>query len=196
MKLSRYALLAAPLVLGLTSCTKTTDPQPGPSVAPAPAHNELERVLYYPASAISAGVSYAPADVNASGRLATELLLSFSSARGQDAITFTLPVARLTADLVGSYALQSQPTPAAGIAQVAYTLTLTGSATSLSGRLYLSNANRLEGQVVLTAYDPHRRLLSGTYTVKLNDIDDPYSSTPSQRCNLTLQGSFANLPLQ
>ncbi|GAB3826504.1 hypothetical protein [Hymenobacter jeollabukensis] len=199
MQTLRLALLAASLLVGAASCdSKSDDPQPE---APAVARHEMNRVFYYPSNATSAGISYAPADVKASGRLtADQLLLSFEPEAGQDAVSFTLPIARLTAGLTGTYALQSLPTPASAIAQVAYTFTANRSAAGSNGRLFLSNANYMDGQVVITAYDQQRRLLSGSYTLKMNDIIDPFSSAmsspPALRCNLTLNGSFENLPLQ
>ncbi|RTQ48492.1 hypothetical protein EJV47_16100 [Hymenobacter gummosus] len=201
MKTLRLALLAASLLVSLASCdskSKSEDPQPE---APAVARNQMDRMFYYPVSLTSAGISYAPADVKATGRLTTDqLLLSFGPEAGQDAVDFVLPVARLTAGLTGTYALQSLPTPATGVVQVAYTFTTSRTGSGTSGRLFLSNANYMDGQVVITAYDQRRRLLSGNYTVRMNDISDPYStamsSPPAARCNLTLNGSFENLPLQ
>lgn len=193
MKFLRYSLLATVFALSLSACSTASDPQP--ELTPS-AHYEMNRVLYYPANATSAGVSYAPAEVKAAGQLATELRLSFGADRGEDDITFTLPATQLTPNVVGSYSLQSRTAPGAGSTHVAYTFTVNRSAGGTSGRLYLSTANRVEGQLVLTNYDGRRRLLSGTYTLRLPDIADPYSTVASEKCNLTLQGSFENLPLQ
>ncbi|ALD19947.1 hypothetical protein AM218_00235 [Hymenobacter sp. DG25A] len=178
--------------------SKEDEPQPAPVPA---AEFALYRSIYYPATAETTGIRYAPIEIKTSGALSEqELTLHFSGSAGPDAITFTLPGQQLTSGLTGTYTLQSLPNPAEGVADVWYVFTRAEAPGSTQGSIYGSHMHQLSGYLKITAFDRQRRLISGEYEVTMDNISDPYDSnwgpSPIRRCNLEIGGSFKNMPLK
>lgn len=65
--------------------------------------------------------------------------------------------------------------------------------------IYPSSMQYLSGSLVISSYDAKRQLLSGTYTATLTGASDPhvaYSTFPKRKCDITVTGTFANVPLR
>lgn len=206
MKKLASFLLAATL---LTACSKKeTDPQPTPP-PPAPAQAATINMAFdfYPTPSSPArtqSLSLVP-QKPAGQLLSDRLVIKLEYANGinfvEDQVQFTLPLSRQKPGLVGTYTLASQPDASVGEVLVAYTRPIAASANAYFNT-YDSNRARLEGSLVISAYDATRRLISGTYTVKAPNVKTPflflgYNATSDTRSDgdLRLSGTFTELPL-
>ncbi|QIX61212.1 hypothetical protein FY528_03195 [Hymenobacter lutimineralis] len=200
MKTTARFVLAATLLLGVAACdSKENDPQPE---APAPAATfTMGSSIYYPSPNVIAAISYPSGDVQHQAILNDELLyVHFDAKEGRDAVNFTIERSQLTAAIIGTYTLKSMPNTESGAADVRYVYYRENKPGSISGSIYDSNNSHMGGQLTVTAYDAKRHLLSGSYEMRMENITDPtdasWDPTDKERCNLTLWGTFSNLPIQ
>ncbi|GAA4037929.1 hypothetical protein GCM10022409_23990 [Hymenobacter glaciei] len=206
MKKLASFLLAVTL---LTACSKKeADPQPTPA-QPAPAQAATINMAFdfYPTASSPAStqslslVPQKPAGELLSDRLVIKLEHANAANFVGDQVQFTLPLSRQKSGLVGTYTLASQPDASVGEVLVAYNRPVSASANAYSNT-YNSNNARLEGSLIISAYDAPRRLISGTYTVKAVNVKSPFlflgynsTSDPRRDGDLRLTGTFTELPL-
>ena len=192
----------------LAGCSKKeADPQPT-VIAPTPIQAATINVAfdYYatgtsPASIQSLSLlATKPMYQQFPDRLQIKLEALNSNNFVQDRVLFAIPVSRQKAGLVGTYTLASQPD--AGLGEVLVTYTRPSNSTSAFDNVYGTNSARLEGNVAITSYDAGRRLISGSYTVKVINVKGPFSfldtssaSDPRRDGDLRLTGTFTELPL-
>jgi hypothetical protein len=125
---------------------------------------------------------------------AQRLAIGVAPIQNTEGIGFAVDRATLPAALSGTYTLKTLLDRTRD-ADVRYYHDLPA---SLGGGtvLYFSNGQHLTGHLTLTAYDPKRHLLSGTYSTKLEGANDPvvpYSTFPKRKCDITLIGAFTNV---
>ncbi|WP_400193345.1 hypothetical protein [Hymenobacter sp. B81] len=199
MKTFPLLLLAAVLGFTTASCDDQPEATPQPQSAPAADFN-LSRSFYYPGTTVFSGVSYPTPDLRGHSSLnADGLHLQFNTLDRREGLALSVDRSRLGADLLGTYTLRSasDSRPAATVGY-GYNYRVTDSGTS--GSYYASSFSELEGQVRITAYDATRRLVSGSYEVRLPDVSDPTDSVRTRanqlRCRVTLGGSFENLSVE
>jgi hypothetical protein len=128
---------------------------------------------------------------------AESLTIGVHPATSTEGISFTLDRDKLPAALTGTYTLKTLRDGTLD-ANVAYYYDLPA---SLGGGtiLYASNVQHITGSLTITGYDAKRQLLDGTYTTTLEDSSDPtvkYSTFPKWECNITISGTFTNVPLK
>lgn len=181
-------------LLFLAGCKKeTTEPTP----QPLPVTAKLSRTMAYQNSSTRFTAEYEnDAFRHAASQSAEKLQFGFWTTypAGSDGLSFSIPKARQKTGLVGTYTLATLPNPALGEAAVDYRFATGENCTVI----FQSGTTLVEGSLVITAYDPKRKTLSGTYTVRLPGAYDPFdpSFLPEKRVNFTISGSFANLPVK
>lgn len=204
MKKLTSFLLAATL---LSACSKKgTDPQPTPA-PPAQAATINMAFDFYPTASSPARtqslslVPQKPAGQLLNDRLVIKLEYADAANFVVDQVQFTLPLGRQKPGLVGTYTLASQPDASVGEVLVVYNRPVSASANAYFNT-YESNQSRLEGNLVIGAYDATRRLVSGTYTVKAVNVKSPFSflsynssGDPRPNGDLRVSGTFTELPL-
>jgi hypothetical protein len=115
----------------------------------------------------------------------------------REAISFSFVRAKLPANLVGTYTFKTKQDDAPDV-DFAYRIEITdrrGSSNWVYDRLIYSPT----GSLIVTAYDAKHRLVSGRFEVNVPNASDPfalYSTDIPRRCNLSLQGTFTNAPVQ
>lgn len=115
----------------------------------------------------------------------------------REAISFSFVRAKLPANLVGTYTFKTKQNDAPEV-DVAYRIEIAdrrGSSNWVYDRLIYSPT----GSFTITAYDAKHRLVSGRFEVNIPNASDPfalYSTYVPRRCNLSLQGTFSNAPVQ
>jgi hypothetical protein len=117
-----------------------------------------------------------------------------------EALTFNFVRAKLPANPIGTYSFKTQQddTPAVDVAYRIAMAVPTGSGSRIYDR-YISSPT---GSFTITGYtsDAHRILsVSGRFEVNVPNVSDPfalYSTNMPRRCNLSLQGTFTNAPVQ
>ncbi|MCC3159948.1 hypothetical protein LJ737_22100 [Hymenobacter sp. 15J16-1T3B] len=192
-------LLSAALLFSVGACRShpETDPHPIEEAAPAASYT-FNRTFYYPVSSVGSGVSYAPSRIAAlvswtSGH--GSFFLSFADDDDLDGLRLTLLPARVKPGIVGTYTLQSTTAPGNDAEVSYYHNQHTG--TTRWGNTYTSANTDFQGQLVITAYDARRHLLSGRYEVRLPDVADPdnpaLTDAGKARCRVTVSGSFENM---
>ncbi len=193
MKVFLLACLATTLLAGCSK--KEAAPQP----ADPAAEISLTRTMVFPSTGTSNGVGYAPTSLEATGKLdATQLVLSVDAPKGQDYIGFTVPRSALSPDLLGSYSLLSLQAPGASV-DTWYTYWTVRTSSVSAAHIYLSKNSNMQGRLLITAYDSQRRLLSGSFEMRMADLADPteeIASSNPRRCTLDVTGTFTNLKLQ
>jgi hypothetical protein len=116
----------------------------------------------------------------------------------QDRVLFTIPISRQKAGLMGTYTLASQPDAGLGDALVTYTRP--SNSTSAFDNVYGTNSARLEGSFIITSYDASRRIISGSYTVKMKGpfsfVDVNSAGDPRRDGDVRLSGTFQEVPLK
>lgn len=194
MKKLLPALLTA---LCLTACGKHDDPQPAADPAP---QVTMTRTMSYPtASRRDNGLTYTQKSMSIGGQLATDALeLNFDVPEGNDNLGFQVPRTTLASKLEGRYPVYSQTERSATTrASYSYYLINTHDASST---VIFSAGSVTRGQLIITAYDAARQLLSGSFEVSLDDVADPTEHGPESsdtpRCAVRLTGTFTNLKLQ
>lgn len=192
----------------LTACSKKEEPQPVAST-PAPIQAATVNTAF---DAYATGSS--PATTQSISLLATKPTYQVFSDRlevklealntnnfVQDRVLFTIPVSQQKVGLAGTYTLASQPD--AGLGEVLVKYTRPSNSTSTFDNVYGTNSARLEGNFIITGYDASRRIISGSYTVKMLNVRSPFSfvdtrssGDPRRDGDLRLSGTFQEVPLQ
>ncbi|GAB3299345.1 hypothetical protein [Hymenobacter tenuis] len=65
--------------------------------------------------------------------------------------------------------------------------------------MYFSSMQHITGNLTISRYDATRQLVSGTYSATLTGSNDPvisYITFPKRKCDITITGSFTNVPLK
>ncbi len=187
------ALLAFSLLI--SACQKDNDPQPQSNLPEAEV--KLQRATtYLSTSRYDNEQGYSQKTLQNTAVLDSDKLqLDFDATEGKDAISFTVPRASLSAAFTGTYELRSSASPAAPTISV-YTFYRSRATGFINSATYRD----IRGQLTITAYDAQRKLLTGTYKGRLENIVDPADSSTSSgdalRCNVEITGSFTNLKVQ
>lgn len=196
--MQKLASLFLAVVL-LTACSKKEDPQPS---SPAPAvQAQMTRTFSFPTNSGSdTGLSYTQRSMRLTGKLdATALSLGFDAPEGSDFIGFTIPVSGLSAALPGTYRLQDRQNSTGAVVETRYAYTILNATGAFKSRLFFSNSDAMVGKVVITAYDSQRRLLTGSFEMTMDGVNDPRESYPAPTpllCNVKVTGTFGNLKLE
>jgi hypothetical protein len=118
----------------------------------------------------------------------------------REAISFSFVRAKLPANLVGTYSFKTKQDAAPDV-DFAYRIEMTDQrgpgvfGYHVYDRLIYSPT----GSFTVTSYDTKHRLISGRFEVNVLNASDPfalYSTNIPRRCNLSLQGTFTNAPVQ
>ncbi len=182
----------------LSSCSKEHDPQPA-APDPAPTLTVTRTMTYATAPSRDNGVTYTQKTLDGSGTLTdTGLKLLFSEQNAPDDLAMEVPKAALTNALNGTYALNTRTNPS-GVADVRYIFTRINTPGQTSG-VIVGKFSLAGGQLVVTQYDSERRLVSGSFEVRYEDLADPtdgrFSDSDKLHCTLKMVGSFNNLKLR
>lgn len=116
---------------------------------------------------------------------------------GTEGIGFALNRTKLPATLTGTYTLKTLRDQTLD-ADVTYYYDLPESRGG-GTILYPSSMQHVTGSLTISSYDAKRQLLSGTYTATLTGANDPtvaYSTFPKRKCDITVTGTFADMPLK
>lgn len=192
-RLAIPALLASSLLI--SACQKDNDPQPQANLPETEV--KLQRITtYLSTNRYDNEQGYSEKTLqNTAALYADKLQLDFDATEGKDAISFTIPRASLTTGLIGTYELRSSINPEAS-ATSAYTFYRSRAVGFINSATYRD----IQGQLTITAYDAQRKLLTGKYKGRLENIVDPADSNTSSgdalRCNVEITGSFTNLKVE
>ena len=201
MKALRHLFILTMLAWTAAACgSKDNDPAPTTPTGPA-MELTMTRTQDYLGDRTDAGITYTHATMSGQGRLANqELSLYFAPKEGLDAISFVVAANKLATGMVGTYTLKSQPDPTLGVVVTRYTLYSKNTTGSSTGTIYDSSWSLMPGELKITSYDAQRGLISGSYTLQMDNIPDPFDgrlgSTEKEHCNLKVTGAFTNLKLQ
>lgn len=122
-------------------------------------------------------------------------------ATNKESLVLSIPRAQMSAGLIGSYAFRGPVNPSAAPSygyRVNTSDDPSGSKTWSYENWWLPSTGAVAGAVDLTAYDAKRHLLSGHFRLALTGTYDPRASSnefSTRRCDLTLTGTFANVPV-
>ncbi|AMJ67257.1 hypothetical protein [Hymenobacter sp. PAMC 26628] len=172
-----------------------------PPADPVPA-TTLARTLTFPtASSLSNDTTYAQTAMTSTGQLdGKNLWVGFAPLVGRDVIRFMVPVAALTPAVVGSYKLVDKQRSPGTAASVFYNFLVARNVSTSGSFLIDGESHATRGQLLITAYDAPRRLLSGSFEMAIDgmqNITDKYSvPNDPPLCNLKVTGTFTNLKLQ
>ncbi|TGE27711.1 hypothetical protein [Hymenobacter metallicola] len=191
------------LFLGLslllaTGCDKEDEQDPTPEPLPEPTVVYNRSIVYADNGQRRDTVFQAKQVVATSIQNKTDFYVRVAPATSSETVSFILDRTKIKASLVGSYTLKNMKNFDVQDADVTYSYRL---AENLGGGtvLFFSKGQNLTGNLIITAYDAKRQLLSGSYDVIMPGNYDPtvaYSSFPKRRCDITLRGSFTNIPLK
>ena len=168
---------------------------------PAPAAT-LARTLTFPtASSLSNDTTYAQKAMTSTGQLdGKDLRVGFAPLLGRDIIRFVVPVTALTPAVIGSYRLVGKQHSPGTTASVFYSFLLARNLATSGSFLVDGENNATQGQLVITGYDAPRRLLSGSFEMtidNLQNITDKFSvPNAAPLCNLRVTGTFADVKLK
>jgi hypothetical protein len=115
----------------------------------------------------------------------------------REAVSFNLLRANLPASRVGTYTLKTKQ-DATRDTDFEYRIEKPDTK-GYSNWLYSRLVHSPTGSFTITAYDATHHLVSGNFTVDLANVSDPFalnSEFSPRRCNLKLQGSFTNAPVE
>ncbi|GGG60139.1 hypothetical protein [Hymenobacter glacieicola] len=131
----------------------------------------------------------------------TEFVLLLHSASRQERLVMSVPRAQMPADLVGSYRFQA-PVNRGQAPFYAYGVDKSdrpgGGESWLYDSWWLPSTGAVTGSLTLTAYNTQQHMLSGQFQLALTGVYDPRArstDSPSRRCDLTLTGTFTNVPV-
>lgn len=191
-------LLAAVL---LTACSKKEiDPQPSP--ADTTPVVTMARTLTFPtAASLNNDTSYVAAAMTSRGVLGPDGLgLSFEPRVGRDAISFGISAAALTPAVTGTYPIIDRRQLPGAAASASYSFRVARNLQQSGEFLIWSSTHTMPGQLVITSYDALRRLVSGSYEMSIDNLQNitDRASVPmaAPLCNLRVTGTFANVKLQ
>lgn len=121
----------------------------------------------------------------------------------QDEVGLTIPRALMPATLVGRYAFQAPIKPSQGayyhyLAQKPDKPAPASRDAWAYDSSWLPSTGAVTGAVDITAYDAQHQLLSGRFQLALTGVYDPRALSTeyiTRRCDLTLTGTFTNVPV-
>lgn len=188
------------LLLGLTlaftaGCSKDDQETPEPTPEPTMSYS---RSIIYQDNGQRRDTTFQVAQLKGyATQMAKSLSVGVEPITGTEGIGFGLDRTKLSAALTGAYTLQTLRDRTLD-AEVSYYYDLPE---SLGGgtTIYPSSMQNVTGSFVISSYDARRQLLSGTYTATLTGASDPtvpYMTFPKRRCDITVAGTFANIPVQ
>ncbi|MET4107280.1 hypothetical protein [Hymenobacter sp. UYP22] len=192
------------LLLGLTlaftaGCSKDDQelPAPTPEAVPEPSIT-YSRAIVYQDNGQRRDTTFQAAQLVASATQSTHSLsVGVAPATTAEGIRFTLDRTKLPATFSGTYTLQTLRDRTLD-AETRFYYDLPE---RLGGGtvIYPSGMQHVTGNFVISGYDAKRQLLSGTYTTTLTGANDPtvaYSTFPKRKCDITVSGTFANIPVR
>ncbi|RPD49433.1 hypothetical protein DNI29_01110 [Hymenobacter sediminis] len=189
------------LLLGLTlaftaGCDKD-DREETPEPLPEPTVTYSRSIVYQDNGQHQDTTFQAPQLKGNVTQTAQSLSVSVEPTTRTEGIGFALDRTKLAAALTGTYTLKTLRDQTLN-ADVRYYY---DQPESLGGGtiLYFSSLQHVTGSFTISSYDAKRQLLSGTYTATLTGASDPtvaYSTFPKRKCDITVTGTFANVPLK
>ncbi|UOG75074.1 hypothetical protein MTX78_00410 [Hymenobacter tibetensis] len=198
MRLSTRTLFLAALATVLaTACSdKTEEPIPADPDSTLRMGSYFDFTTITPAGGTAHsgfGTTHSSLDIKGSAAMDTHLLvLDFSA--GTDAVHFEIDRTKLTASLLGAYALRSSARPTEPVF-TSYVYRRNGGSSIYRFSDFTQN---LTGDVTITAYDAKRQLASGHYEVRAPEQRDPTSIgiNNDPTCTILLAGDFENLKVK
>jgi hypothetical protein len=198
MKYNATLSLLLGLTLAFTACDKddrenTPEPTPETSVT-------YSRSIEYEDNGQHRDTTFqAPQLKGFVTQTAEGLSVGTDLATGTEGIGFELNRLKLPATLTGTYTLKTLRDRTLE-ADVIYYYKLPESRGG-GTILYPSSMQHVTGNLVISRYDAKRQLLSGTYTatLTLTGASDPtvaYGTFPKRSCDITVTGTFSNVPLR
>ncbi|MBC6991926.1 hypothetical protein [Hymenobacter sp. BT491] len=188
------------LLLGLTlaftaGCDK--DDRETPEPLPEPAVTYSRTIVYQDNGQHRDTTFQAPQLKGFVTQTAESLAVGVEPTTNTEGIGFELDRTKLSATLTGTYTLKTLRDRTLD-ADVSYYYDLPE---SLGGGtvIYPSSMQHVTGSFAISSYDAKRQLLSGTYTATLTGASDPhvaYSTFPKRRCDITVTGTFTNVPVR
>jgi hypothetical protein len=179
------------LLLILTACKKNEGAYFEDIDAPA-ASTQMSRSFYYPEENLTIAQTYVQhinhiCKLDEEGNLVLNFNIPFKS--GRDEVTFIIQRDKIKADFIGVYEIK--PSKVSDVAAF-YLYRLT---TSSPSRFLPENST---GVLTITKYDNKFKTLSGSYSLTINSINDPASSTDTdfKETTTSVSGSFENIQLQ
>ncbi|MGV3504707.1 MAG: hypothetical protein ACO1O1_13450 [Adhaeribacter sp.] len=192
------ALFFAALTFAFSACDDQNTPDPAAPAAPAQ-EQTLTRSFTYPddarleaayeADTIKVQVSYTEKEFHFYTGVKP---VNGKSAVGNDHVNFVVAAGQLKQGLVGSYSLKSFTSPQTGEAKVSFIHYTSES----GGNIFDSQFNTLTGSFEITAYDARHKLISGHYTLGIQEASDPYERLNPRKINIVLSGTFKNVPVK
>ncbi|GGG38773.1 hypothetical protein [Hymenobacter glacieicola] len=189
------------LLLGLTlaftaGCDKD-DREETPEPLPEPTVTYSRSIVYQDNGQHRDTTFQAPQLKGSVTQNAQSLSVSVEPITRTEGIGFALDRTKLAAALTGTYTLKTLRDQTLNV-DVRYYYE---QSESLGGGtiLYFSNMQHVTGSFTISSYDAKRQLLSGTYTATLTGSSDPtvaYGTFPKRKCDITVTGTFANVPLK
>lgn len=115
----------------------------------------------------------------------------------RESVSFNLLRGQLPANRLGTYSYKTKQ-DASAATDFEYRIEKPDKVGS-SNWLYSRLLHSPTGSFTITVYDESRHVVSGNFTVDLADVSDPFaldSEFRPRRCNMKLQGTFANAPIE
>ncbi|TGD77812.1 hypothetical protein [Hymenobacter wooponensis] len=197
MKFNATLSLLLGLTLAFTAGCDKDDREQTPEPLPEPAVTYSRSIIYqdngqhrdttFQAKQLEAYVTQS----------AQSLSVGVQPATTTEGINFALDRTKLPATLTGSYTLRTIGNRTLD-ADVNYYYDLPESRGG-GTVIYPSSMQYVTGSFAISSYDAKRQLLSGTYTATLTGASDPtvaYSTFPKRKCDITVTGTFTNVPLK
>jgi hypothetical protein len=198
-----YLFIALLFLIAATSCRKPVEEMPDPVP-----QTSLFRVIELPnQNNLLKQSAYVNTDLlkTTTGVQGDQLFFFFDASpevnnSAGDALLLTINASNLETGLVKKYSF-GLPEPASMHARYVYSFR-EGSGSTWSSFTDSRFGVVFEGELVITAYDAERKLISGHYEVKArNLINDPTVQSvgqpidPLNQCNLTVSGSFKHVKM-
>ncbi|MDO7846542.1 hypothetical protein Q5H92_09260 [Hymenobacter sp. M29] len=180
-------------------CSRKDDPG---TVLPSPEANYSRAVVYLDqARPARHDTAYRTSALQVTGQLtATELVMSWRPASKQERLVLRIPRAQMPGDLAGTYRFQALINPGQAPSYSYFVNKMDkpdGGESWVYDSWWLPSTGAVTGAVTLTAYDARQHVLSGQFQLALTGVYDPRarSTDRSRPCDLTLAGTFANVPV-
>lgn len=190
------SLFLGATLLFATGCDKD-DREEMPEPLPAPSVTYSRSIVYQDNGQHRDTTFQAPQLKGYVTQAAQSLAVGVEPTTGTEGIGFTLDRTKLPATLTGTYTLKSLRDRTLD-ADVTYYYDLPESRGG-GTIIYPSSMQYVTGSFAINSYDAKRQLLSGTYTATLTGASDPtaaYMTFPKRKCDITVTGTFTNMPLK
>ncbi|TGE09481.1 hypothetical protein [Hymenobacter fodinae] len=197
MKYNATLSLLLGLALAFTAGCDKDDREETPEPMPEPAVTYSRSIVYQDNGQHRDTTFQAPQLKGSVAQTAQSLSVGVGPTTGTEGMGFALDRAKLPATLTGTYTLKTLRDRTLD-ADVTYYYDLPESRGG-GTILYPSSMQHVSGSFTISSYDAKRQLLSGTYTATLTESNDPtvaYSTFPKRKCDITITGTFANVPLK